>query len=49
MLHKLDAISDEKYGSKIVSTVSRQSTERYGGTGGSSSLRECGVAMTSLS
>ena len=28
--NELDAISDEKYGSKIVSTVSRQLTERYG-------------------
>lgn len=27
---QLDAIADEKYGSKIVSTVSRQLTERYG-------------------
>lgn len=27
---ELDAISDEKYGSKIVSTLSRQLTERYG-------------------
>ena len=28
--NELDAISDEKYGSKIVSTVSRQLTERFG-------------------
>ena len=28
--NELDAISDEKCGSKIVSTVSRQLTERYG-------------------
>lgn len=28
--NELDAISEEKYGSKIVSTVSRQLTERYG-------------------
>ena len=28
--NELDANSDEKYGSKIVSTVSRQLTERYG-------------------
>ena len=27
---ELEAISNEKYGSKIVSTVSRQLTERYG-------------------
>ena len=27
--NELDAISDDKYGSKIVSTVSRQLTERY--------------------
>ena len=28
--NELNAISEEKYGSKIVSTVSRQLTERYG-------------------
>ena len=27
---ELDAINDEKYGSKIVSTVSRLLTERFG-------------------
>lgn len=30
MASELDAIGDEKYGSKIVSTVSRLLTERYG-------------------
>lgn len=30
MASELDAVGDEKYGSKIVSTVSRLLTERYG-------------------